>query len=140
MFLLYAVSADPILKPPLVEALDRAYFPWVTGLHILLDYFIDAREDMEMGDYNFTANYQSNFECLNRLAYFLKQSINACLRLPNPAFHLTVIRGLLALYLSDPKALIPENKRTSMELVAEGGVKSRFYHSCSKLLRKIKII
>ncbi len=140
MFLLFAVSAAPKLKPQLVEAIDRAYFPWVTGLHILLDYFIDAGEDAEMEDYNFTANYQNSSQCLNRLAYFLNQSLRACLALPNSKFHLTVIRGLLAMYLSDPKALSPENKKISMELVAKGGVKCRIYHCCCRLLRGVKQI
>ena len=140
MFLLYAVSADPLLNPQLVKAIDRAYFPWVTGLHILLDYYIDAREDAEMGEYNFTANYQDSSQCLKRLTYFLNRSIRACLELPNPSFHLTVIHGLLALYLSDPKALVPENKRSSLKLVAQGGVRSRFYHCCCRLLRVINQI
>lgn len=140
MFLLYAVSADPTLRPQLVEAIDRAYFPWVTGLHILLDYFIDASEDSESGDYNFTSNYRNRSECLNRLAFFLKQSIRSCRALPNPYFHLTVIRGLLAMYLSDPKALEPQNKETSLNLVGYAGPKCRLYHYCCRLLRALKKI
>ncbi|MGE5605999.1 MAG: tetraprenyl-beta-curcumene synthase family protein [Bacteroidota bacterium] len=140
IFLLYAASANPTLKPRLVTAIDRAYFPWVTGLHILLDYFIDAREDSEMGDYNFTSNYRNSSECRDRLAYFLNQSIRACQELPNPSFHLTIIRGLLAMYLSDPKALNPENKALSLELVRYAGAKCRLYHHCCKLLRKLKVI
>lgn len=138
MFLLFAISADPALRPQLVKAIDRAYFPWVTGLHILLDYFIDVKEDSESGDYNFTSNYRNKSECLNRLAYFLQQSIRSCRALPEPYFHLTIIRGLLAMYLSDPKALTPDNKRISSALIAEGGVKSRIYHGCCRFLRVVK--
>lgn len=140
MFLLYAASADPALTPETVEAIDRAYFPWVTGLHILLDYFIDAQEDREMGDYNFTSKYQNQAELLNRLRFLIEQSTQACRALPRPSFHLTVIRGLLALYLSDPKALDPCRKEVSLELIRRGGARCRWYHRCCGLLRMIKII
>lgn len=140
MFLLYTASSDPFLKPAVVEPIDRAYFPWVTGLHILLDYFIDSQEDLEMGDYNFTFKYQNPSECRNRLTFFIKESIRACSALPNPSFHFTVIRGLLALYLSDPKALVPRNKDISMELVRTGSTRSLLYHTCCRLLRTTKRI
>lgn len=135
MFLLYAASADPTLKPQLVKDIDRAYFPWVTGLHILLDYFIDAQEDMAMGDFNFTFKYPNRSECQNRLTYFLKQSIRACRTLPKPSFHLTVVRGLLAMYLSDPKAFSPQNKQVSLNLNRYAGPKCQLYHYCCRLLR-----
>lgn len=138
IFLLYAVSANPALTNEEVELIDNVYFPWVTGLHILLDYFIDAHEDLKMGDYNFTFKYQTPSECIERLAFFIRQSIQASRRLPNPHFHLTVVRGLLAMYLSDPKALIPEIKKQSLFLVGKGGVKSRLFHQCCKLLRTFK--
>lgn len=135
IFLLYAASANPALTHEEVELIDEAYFPWITGLHIMLDYFIDAHEDLKMGDYNFTFNYQTTSECVERLVFLIRQSIQACRRLPNPRFHLTVVRGLLAMYLSDPKALTPKMKKNSLFLVGKGGVKSRLFHQCCRLLR-----
>ncbi len=140
MFLLYAAASDPFLKPTVAEEIGQAYFPWVTGLHILLDYLIDAQEDLEMGDYNFTFKYQNQSQCRARLTFFIKESIRVCLALPNPSFHLTIIRGLLAMYLSDPKALDPKNKRLSLDLVRHAGPKCRFYHRCCRLLRILKKI
>ena len=140
MFLLYTASADPTLKPQLVKDIDRAYFPWITGLHILLDYFIDAQEDIAMGDYNFTFKYLNNSQCLNRLTYFIERSIGACRTLPNLSFHLTVIRGLLAMYLSDPKASSPQNKEASLNLIRYAGPKCRLYHHYCRLLRVLNKI
>lgn len=140
MFLLYAVSSDPNLNPETVAVIDRAYFPWVTGLHILLDYFIDAQEDRETGDYNFTFNYQNILECRLRLAHFLKKSLQACRSLPEPNFHRTIIYGLLAMYLSDSKALAPENKAISLDLIRYASPKCRLYHRCCRLLRLFKRI
>ncbi len=140
MFLLYAISSEPNLNPKVIEAIDRAYFPWVTGLHILLDYFIDAQEDREMGDYNFTFQYQNPCECRSRLTLFINKSIQTCLALPNPSFHLTSIRGLLAMYLSDSKALNPENIDISHSLVKHAGFICRLYHRSCRLLRVSKKI
>jgi tetraprenyl-beta-curcumene synthase len=135
MFLLFAIASNPALTSQAVAGIDEAYFPWVTGLHILLDYFIDADEDLKMGDYNFTTKYETGSECLERLTFFIEQSIKACRHLPHPRFHLTVIKGLLAMYLSDPKALTPEIKENSLCLVRRGGPKSRLYHIACCLLR-----
>lgn len=140
MFLLFAASSNPNLNPVNVDLIDQAYFPWITGLHILLDYYIDTGEDLEMGDYNFTFKYRNQSECRTRLEFFIKQSTRYCLILPNPSFHLTVIRGLLAMYLSDPKALNPVNQPTSLELVRCGGIKSIIYHRSCRLLRSLRII
>lgn len=37
--------------------LYEAYFPWISGFHILLDYFIDQQEDAEHGELNFVSCY-----------------------------------------------------------------------------------
>jgi tetraprenyl-beta-curcumene synthase len=140
MFQLYAAAADPRLCQAEVDLVDSAYFPWVSGLHILLDYFIDAGEDREMGDLNFTFQYPNLDECYERLEFFKEQSETACRQLPNPGFHLTIIRGLLAMYLSDPKALTPALKEYSLRLVRSAGMRCGMYHRCCIGLRKAGVI
>lgn len=140
MFLLFTAAGDPTLNQTAVEQIDRAYFPWVSGLHILLDYYIDAVEDREMGDFNFTFKYRNLMDCCDRLQFFRKKAEMACQRLARPEFHLTVIRGLLAMYLSDPKALTPEKRKYSLMLVHQAGMKCRVYHKCCMGLRRAGII
>lgn len=92
-------------KPPLVteQEILHAYFPWIQGLHILLDYLIDRREDKTHGDLNFTFYYPCRDALTEALVKFTDESRRRSLVLPHPHFHLTVIDGLLALYGSDPK-------------------------------------
>ncbi len=57
VFALLAAATDQGLGAAEVRSLAAAYFPWVCGLHILLDYFIDQAEDRSWGDLNFVAYY-----------------------------------------------------------------------------------
>ena len=57
LFFLFAVSFKP--PPKDMDKRLQAYFPWIQGFHILLDYLIDLEEDLEHGDLNFVSFYPS---------------------------------------------------------------------------------
>ncbi|MDF2522661.1 MAG: hypothetical protein K0R31_302 [Clostridiales bacterium] len=135
MFVLFSAASDPNLKTEDVKALNAAYFPWISGLHILLDYYIDAREDLREGDLNFTYYYKDLKCCEDRLSYFISRSLECCEDLPYPDFHVTVIKGLLAMYLSDPKAEWGLNSIISKNLIKKSPARTGTYHSICKLLR-----
>jgi tetraprenyl-beta-curcumene synthase len=103
LFLLFAIAADGGADDRTVTHYLDAYFPWICGLHILLDYLIDLDEDRTHGDFNFVACYPDRQLRRLRLELFVRESISRAQRLPRRRFHLLVIGGLLALYLSDPK-------------------------------------
>lgn len=85
----------------------EAYMPWLNGLHIMLDYFIDQAEDLEHGDMNLMAYYNAQVQ-IQRLLHFYRRSRQAVQPLARRKFHALVTDGLLALYLSDKKALAPQ--------------------------------
>jgi tetraprenyl-beta-curcumene synthase len=136
IFVMVAAAANPSLSAEEVSRLDQAYFPWICGLHILLDYHIDAEEDRETGDLNFTSYYPDSSECLNRVKLFLQHSLEACPELPYPRFHTTVIKGLLAMYLSDPKAMSAVHFPGNRKLIRKAGMDTLLYHSLCLQLRK----
>jgi tetraprenyl-beta-curcumene synthase len=103
VFALFAAAAAGRLGPREAARLRAAYFPWVTGLHILLDYWIDRAEDARGGDMNLTAPYADGAETAERLRLFGRRALAATAGLPDAALHAAVVRGLPALYLSDPK-------------------------------------
>jgi len=103
LFLLFALAADGGADDRTIRHYLDAYFPWICGLHILLDYLIDLEEDRTHGDFNFVACYPDRQTRRLRLELFVRESISRAQCLPRRRFHLLVIRGLLALYLSDPK-------------------------------------
>jgi tetraprenyl-beta-curcumene synthase len=137
VFLLFAAAQRPGVTTSEAEALLSAYFPWICGLHILLDYFIDAEEDRKEGDFNFTSYYTSAEECCGRLSHFIGQSLHKCAGLEYGGFHETVVRGLLAMYLSDAKALNSTNGRISKRLIRLGGRKAMLYWNACRALRAL---
>ncbi|MBC7325659.1 MAG: tetraprenyl-beta-curcumene synthase family protein [Moorella sp. (in: Bacteria)] len=140
IFALLALAARERVTAQEVTSLKDAYFPWIGGLHILLDYFIDQQEDREGGDLNFCAFYQDSAEATRRLQFFLMQSLEKARHLPDPAFHLMVIRGLPALYLSDCKVAKQEQEPArEMVLRAAGPWSYKLFYLC-RTLRGMGII
>ncbi|HEX3032829.1 MAG TPA: tetraprenyl-beta-curcumene synthase family protein [Bacillota bacterium] len=135
IFALCAAASSPALTTEDVAKLTQAYFPWLGGLHILLDYFIDQEEDRKGGDLNFVFYYRDQKECEQRLTWFMHKALEQINSLPNPLFHLTVLEGLLALYLSDPKTKVEELKSVSHKLLKNGGYRARLMYRMCRVLR-----
>lgn len=140
VFALLALSTTPGVNREDAKQITRAYFPWVCGLHILLDYFIDQEEDLAENDFNFIACYPSPVLVRERLLFFLKESLRKISGLPDAGFHRTIVKGLLAVYLSDSKAQKPALKETASFLLKEAGSDTRtMYHFCL-WLRRLAIV
>jgi tetraprenyl-beta-curcumene synthase len=116
------------------------YFPWICGLHILLDYFIDSDEDKAYNDLNFLSYYPSHRDAEEGLLRFSREALQRVETLPRPAFHGLVVSGLLALYLSDPKALAPARKKTAQCLLRAGGPEASWLHRVCLGLRRRGVI
>jgi len=135
MFMLCAAASDPSLEKDDARVLSEAYFPWISGLHILLDYFIDAAEDRENGDLNFVAYYNNEQHMNERLNFFAKQALQQTKAIPNQAFGKTVVHGLLAMYLSDPKADKPTERAIRNTLLNTGGAYTNIIYGLCRMLR-----
>ena len=111
MFILFLEACRPGLTEAEAERTLHAYFPHVCGLHILLDYLIDQEEDRLGGDLNFCSYYADRDELLARFGTIVERARSDIRGLPAAHFHSMIIEGLLALYLSDPKARRQEDVR-----------------------------
>jgi tetraprenyl-beta-curcumene synthase len=132
-------AAGPVTRAE-AERLLSGYFPWLGGLHILLDYFIDLDEDQEHGDLNFVACYTGEKTMQEGLHNFLSRSLEQAGHLPRPAFHCAVVKGLLAIYLSDPKALQGGRMKISQRLLRYGGPETVWMQKVCTVLRGKGII
>lgn len=119
-----------------VQETMTAYFPWICGLHILLDYFIDQEEDRQGGDLNFTFYYASQEETILRLQYFIRQSLIYSRQIQNAVFAKTVIEGLLALYLSDRKIKQQGYQKMAGMLLDEAGPGAWYTYRICSLVRR----
>jgi len=140
MFMLCALASDPKLTQKQADQIFAAYFPWICGLHILLDYFIDRAEDQAGGDLNFVSYYQSEEQVLERLTLFWHKALEQADTLTEKRFHKTVIQGLFAMYLSDPKTDNPPEKAIRDALLRSAGPYTRLLYGLCKLLRRRGIL
>jgi tetraprenyl-beta-curcumene synthase len=140
IFALLAAATAPHTGREEVKEVMKAYFPWVCGLHILLDYWIDQEEDRHGGDLNFAACYASPAEAAQRLHLFLQRALAGVSRLPHPGFHRTIVRGLLAVYLSDPKVERQGFRQAARSLLAAGGAETGSYYRSCLMLRRLGLL
>ncbi|HEY5528081.1 MAG TPA: tetraprenyl-beta-curcumene synthase family protein [Thermoleophilia bacterium] len=114
-----------------------AYFPWVQGLHILLDYLIDQDEDRRGADLNFCSYYPDHREMLARLSHFYRQANLSVSALPYTRFHRLINRGLLGIYCADKKVYQQKEVRVAArKLVLQGGTEGLFFYLVCWLYRR----
>jgi len=140
IFALLALASRPKPDPEAIKKICSAYFPWIGGLHILLDYFIDQAEDKKGGDLNFIFYYHSLPQAQQRLVFFLEQSLKQAEELPQPDFHKLIVGGLLAMYLSDPKINAQNFQGAIAHLFEHAGPNTRGLYRFCRLFRRLGII
>ncbi|RFU66282.1 tetraprenyl-beta-curcumene synthase family protein [Peribacillus glennii] len=141
IFCLVSYSLRQDFEAQYADVIREGYFPYIQGLHILLDYFIDQEEDRHGGDLNFCSYYKDDKELFDRFTHFVKKSNQYSDRLPHKRFHQLIHRGLLGLYLSDDK--VKSQKSVSVlarKLIRFGGFDSMFFYLNGRAYRNLQKI
>ncbi|AFC28805.1 putative cytoplasmic protein [Paenibacillus mucilaginosus 3016] len=137
MFMLFLAASESELAPQTVEEIRETYFPYICGLHILLDYLIDQEEDEAGGDLNFCSYYAGMTQTVERIAAIVTEARRRSRRLDHAAFHGMIIEGLLALYLSDPKvSKQAQVKQVSRQLMKDSPLMRIFFFVNSLWIRR----
>jgi len=84
-------------------AVHDAYFPYISGFHILLDYFIDQAEDKTHSELNFVACYPTRAAARDGIARIGARAIEHSAKLPDAAHHVFATQAMCAFYCSRPK-------------------------------------
>lgn len=130
----YALRED--FEPEFAESIRNGYFPYIQGLHILLDYFIDQEEDRQGGDLNFCFYYENEEALFERLKHFIVHADRHTSKLPHRKFHQLINRGLVGLYLSDEKVQSQHKvKKLAKEMIKSAGPISFFFFVNGKAYR-----
>ncbi|MBS4173884.1 tetraprenyl-beta-curcumene synthase family protein [Bacillus sp. FJAT-49736] len=133
----YAMRDD--FKKEHAKIIREGYFPYIQGLHILLDYFIDQDEDREGGDLNFCFYYENEKQLFERLIHFLKEADKHTNKLPDQKFHKLINRGLLGVYLSDEKVSKQKDvQKLSKRLMKYAGSISYFFYWNGRAYRSVQ--
>lgn len=120
-----------------VATISQVYFPWVCGVHILLDYLIDQEEDRVEGDLNFVSYYPSRQAALAGMQRLVRRAEREVKRLPDSAFHITVLEGLLGLYLTDGKVREQGLASFARSLLSASSLRARLVFTYCSLWRRV---
>lgn len=139
IFCLVSYASSNTFTDEKTKVVKEGYFPWVQGLHILLDYFIDQEEDRLGGDLNFCFYYDSQERMMRRFTHFIEEADASIARLPDSKFHRMINRGLLGIYLADKKVRGQKQVRVlSRKIIRRGGGSSMFFFINGWLYRRLK--
>jgi tetraprenyl-beta-curcumene synthase len=117
VFALVELATREHLDAAEIDATQKAYFPGVSALHILLDYFIDQAEDREHGELNFVACYASSAEAVTGLARLVRSALARVRTLAGSARHRFLVQAMCVFYLTHPKVFEQRLDRESLALL-----------------------
>ncbi len=120
VYALIAAAAEAKLDAHETEAIDRAYFPWIGGLHSLLDNLIDKRED-EAAGHRSLIEYYGPLRTAQRMTWLARRAEQAAGELEHSARHKTILTAMIANYLSTPEAQSEQLEPVSEAVLATAG-------------------
>lgn len=139
IFCLVAYATNETFTRDDAKKVKESYFPWVQGLHIMLDYFIDQEEDRQGGDLNFCFYYDDEDHLIGRLECFAREADKSISKMPNQSFHSFINKGLLAIYLADEKVRKQKKVREfAKQLIRIGGGSTLFFYVNGWIYRRLK--
>ncbi|HZO92716.1 MAG TPA: DUF2600 family protein [Candidatus Baltobacteraceae bacterium] len=103
VFALIELAARARLDEREADATLAAYFPGVSALHILLDYFIDQAEDREHDELNFVACYPTSVDAVERLRRFVELALARVRGLAGATRHRFLVQAMCVFYLTHDK-------------------------------------
>ena len=140
IFYLVSQTWDNDLSDEVIGRMKEAYFPWIQGIHILLDYCVDREEDRLGGDLSFCDYYRSAQEMEERYLHFFRTTDRVLQELPHPRFQRMLLCGVVAVYLADVKVGRQGRsvKRLARRLLREGGPLAWFFFVNCWAYRRVK--
>ena len=104
VFALFAAAGDPRTCSADVDAIERAYFPWIGALVWLMESLVDQRDDASSGNHSYVGHYDSPTSAAHRLSLIAARAARAASDLPRGPYHQVLLSGVAGMYLSDPHA------------------------------------
>lgn len=117
---LIAAAADPELSVEQAKELEHAYFPWIGGLHSLLDNLIDKRED-EAAGHRSLVEYYGPERAAERMRWMAEQATEVALRVPHSRRHTVMLAAMIGNYLATPEAHSPQLEPVSQAVLSTTG-------------------
>ena len=121
-FALAFAAFDPLFDAAAAQRLYQAYFPALSAFHILLDYFVDRREDRRHRELNFVDCYPSTADARASMLRIEESAIARLSELPHSEPHLFAMRAMCAYYCTRRLAKDNDGRSTARALMAGAGL------------------
>jgi tetraprenyl-beta-curcumene synthase len=103
-----AAAAEPGIEVAHVDALERAYFPWIGALHSMLDQLVDVEEDAQAGQPNLVELYGSGGEAAERMGMLAECALECARDLEPKHRHELIVAAMASFYLAAPESGVGE--------------------------------
>lgn len=117
--LLLSLATNPDLTEPEVESINNSFFPWICGIQKILEGYLNYNDTLFSRSINHIFYYTNLKEFEDRIIYFIKKSTEN--KASNFKAYRCIIKILLIIYVTHPKATVGMNRITSKVLMKAGG-------------------
>jgi tetraprenyl-beta-curcumene synthase len=121
VFALIAASTQPAMTDHEATAIERAYVPWIGGLHVLLDSLVDWPSDLAAGHHSLIAHYASCTDMAFSMGTMADAAVYSARSLPRPKQHEMLLAAMAGLYLARRTALMPYASETTDQILRSLG-------------------
>lgn len=121
VYALMAAAAAPAVDAGEVEAIENAYFPWIGGLHSLLDHLVDRPHDAAVGQRNLIDHYASTEQAAVRVQALAQRAARSAQALPRGRRQTILLAGMAGYYLSSPDTSAPDARPIARNVTATIG-------------------
>ncbi len=136
-FLLSLATIEDLTEQK-TETVQNAFFPWVCCIQKLLEGYIYYNDDLTSGNINYDFYYENLKEYEKRIIYFINKASKS--RAASAGYIHKIVKLLLSIYITHPKACEGMNRITSKALLKAGGSGMFFYTAAVNLLRAKKYL
>ena len=120
IFVLLSLAADPDTTAARAELVEGRYCVTIAALNTLLESHVDVRDDELTGDQSFTSYYGPG-EAASRIPMIARAASHDAESLPHADRHRMILAGMVAFYMSEREAWLPEALATSRGVVVATG-------------------
>jgi tetraprenyl-beta-curcumene synthase len=122
---LFALATRTRVSSAEINAVQRAYNPWISAATTMLDSFVDQAEDAISGDHSYVAHYSSRQTALARVHELVDRAAMEAAALPDGERHVLIVAMMLAMYLSKDSARTVDMRGQTRALIQAGGPLAR---------------
>jgi tetraprenyl-beta-curcumene synthase len=118
---LLALAAESPSSESEIDAVLRAYFPWIAATSTMLDSYVDQAEDARLGGHSYVAHYPTREVAAMRVGELVERSLAGARRLERGHRHAVIAACMVAMYLSKDSARTAAMRPTTLRIARAGG-------------------